>query len=128
MSWNYSGNPASSEVDRIRFMVGDTNEDEPILQDEEIEFLIAEHGDNENALRYNVFVTVATIFARDIKRSLGPQAEDPTERLKFFKDQVAIYRSKLAIAGVSLPSYAYPKIFKKGMHSNPPKSLTKGGG
>jgi hypothetical protein len=120
MSWTYSGNPASSDLDRLRFLCGDTNESEPIMQDEEIQFLITEYGSNENALRYHLFVTVATIFARDIKRSLGPQSEDPTERLKFYNAQVVHYRSKLSIAGISLPKFAHPKVFKRGLQSNPP--------
>jgi tRNA nucleotidyltransferase (CCA-adding enzyme) len=120
MSWSYSGNPANSEVDRLRFLSGDTNAAEPILQDEEIQFLITEYGSNENALRYYLFVQVATVFARDIKRSLGPQSEDPTERLKFFKSQVDFYRSKLTVAGISIPTFAHPKVFRKGMQNNPP--------
>lgn len=120
MSWSYSGDPASNEIDRIRFIIGDTHITEPILQDEEIQYLITEYGSNENLLKYQLFTIVATIFARDIKRSLGPQAEDPTERLRFFKEQLAYYKTKLVVAGVSLPTYAYPKIFRKGMLSNPP--------
>jgi len=40
MSWSYSGNPANSDLDLIRFMVGDTNSIDPELQDEEIQFEI----------------------------------------------------------------------------------------
>ena len=86
MSWNYSGNPASGTVDRLRFLCGDTNEAEPILQDEEIQFLIDEYGLNENTLRY-LFSTVSTIFARDIKRSLGPQSKT---QAKFFSNNLLI--------------------------------------
>lgn len=125
MSWSYSRNPATSELDKIRFLVGDTNPNEPILQDEELQFLIDEYGSNTNMLYYQVFNHVATVFARDIKRSLGPQSEDPTERLKFFRDQTNLYKKKLNIAGISIPKNAYPKIFRKGMQSNPPWPLLK---
>ena len=120
MSWNYSRNPASSALDELRFIIGDTNEAEPIMQDEEITYLITESNGNRNLLLYQGFVRAATIFARDIKRSLGPQAEDPTERLKFFRDQAASYKAKLSTAGISVPAYFYPKTFKRGMQSNPP--------
>lgn len=128
MSWTYSGNPQNSLLDECRFLVGDTNQSEPIMQDEEIQYIISEFGDNQNKLRYELFRHAATIFARDIKRSLGPQSEDPTERLKFFKDQADMYKSKLTGAGLSLPKYAYPKIFRKGMQNNPPWPKPKGGG
>ena len=120
MSWSYSGNPAYSQLDELRFMIGDTSESEPIMQDEELEYLIAEYGHNRNLLLYQVFLRTATLFARDIKRSLGPQSEDPTERLKFFKEQVSYLKSKLTTAGVSIPSYNHPKVFSIGMQNNPP--------
>jgi acetyl esterase/lipase len=120
MSWSYSGNPASSEMDELRFIIGDTNISEPIMQDEELEYLITKYGSNRNLLMYQAFTRAATLFARDIKRSLGPQSEDPTERLKYFRDQANAYKAKLAIAGISVPVYNYPKVFHKGMHSNPP--------
>ena len=118
--WSYSGNPADSLLNELRFIIGDTNEAEPIMQDEELEYLIAEYGANRNVLMYQVFTRTATIFARDIKRTLGPQSEDPTERLKFFRDQAATYKAKVSVSGLSIPAYAYPKVFNKGMHSNPP--------
>ena len=120
MSWSYSGDPTASPVDRYRFLIGDTDPDAPIMQDEEIQFLASEAGDNENKVLYMLFSQAATIFARDIKRSLGPQSEDPTERLRYFNKKAEEYKAKLVSAGLSLPHYASPKIFMKGMDNNPP--------
>lgn len=120
MSWTYSGNPTSSTLDTARFIIGDTNSVEPVMQDEEIQFIIAEYGTNDNLLRHKLFTHAATIFAREIKRSLGPQSEDPTARLKFFTEQAALYKAKLSTAGISLPAYAHPKTFRRGMQNNPP--------
>lgn len=120
MSWSYSGKPANSQLDEMRFILGDTNMSEPVMQDEELEYLITEYGANRNLLLYQSFMRMAALFARDIKRSLGPQSEDPTERLKFFKDQANQYKAKLSIAGISVPAYQHPKAFRKGLHSNPP--------
>jgi hypothetical protein len=91
------------------------------MQDEEIQYIIDTSGSvNENTLLYALFLRAATLFARDIKRSLGPQSEDPTERLRFFEKQAALYKGKLSNAGLSLPKYAHPQIFRVGMHNNPP--------
>ena len=119
MSWNYSGNPLDSKLDECRFLIGDTNENSPIMQDEEIMYLISQAGTNENRLKYLLFSQAATYFSRDIKRSLGPQSEDPTGRLNYFKEQADKYRAILSASGISLPTYEYPKVFHKGMHNNP---------
>lgn len=120
MSFNYSGDPASSTLDECRFLLGDTDENNPILQDEEINYIITQSNSNTVLLRYTLFTQAATIFARAIKRSLGPQSEDPTSRLNFFKSQADYYKAKLSAQGLSVPTYGAPKIFYKGMQNNPP--------
>jgi len=128
MSFSYSGDPSKSTLDECRFLLGDTDESRAIMQDEEINYIIKQAGSNEALLRYHLFTQAATIFAKDIKRSLGPQMEDPTSRLNFFKEQATFYKNKIATAaGISIPAYAYPKIFRKGMHSNPPWNRFRGG-
>lgn len=127
MSFSYSGNPADSQLDECRFILGDTDEAHPIMQDEEIEYMIDTYGANTNTLRYNLFMHAATIFARDIKRSLGPQSEDPTSRLKFFNTQMEYYKKQLVTGSIPTVRYAYPKVFRKGMQSNPPWPAPGGG-
>ena len=120
MSWSYSGNPASGTRDELRFLLGDTNESEPMMQDEELDYLIDARSTNANVLKYEAFSHAATLFAREYKRSLGPQHEDPTERLKYFTSRAEQYRAKAVKSGISLPVYAHPKIFRIGMQNNPP--------
>lgn len=45
MTWEYSGDPTTSAKDEVRFMLGDVNEDDPQLEDEEIDYLLTKHGD-----------------------------------------------------------------------------------
>ena len=121
MSFTYNGDPSESEVAAARFLIGDTDNENPIMQDEEIQYLLDEYGAGtmNDTVRYQLFNRAATLFARDIKRSLGPQSEDPTSRLNFFQKQAEYYRNILATGGVSVPKLSYPKIFRKGMMSNP---------
>lgn len=125
MSWSYSGDPTASVIDKYRFIIGDTDADEPLMQNEEIEYLVGQAGDNENLAAYMLFSQAATIFARDIKRSLGPQSEDPSSRLKYFSAKAEEYKAKLYAAGISLPRYDSPKVFMKGMDNNPPVVRTR---
>lgn len=39
--WNYSGDPSTSELDEVRFLIQDVNSKFQILQDEDIEYLLA---------------------------------------------------------------------------------------
>lgn len=121
MSFSYSGDPSASELDSARFLIGDTNSESPIMQDEEIQYILDTYGAGKttNAVKYQLFNRAATLFARDIKRSLGPQSEDPTSRLNFFKEQADYYKNLVAAGGVSAPRVTYPRIFRKGMMSNP---------
>lgn len=120
MSFSYSGDPSSNKLDECRFLIGDTNSNMPIMQDEEINYIIAQSDSNDALLKYTLFERAATLFARDIKRSLGPQSEDPTSRLEYFKSQASMYKRKLYAKGLSIPNYSHPKVFYKGMQNNPP--------
>lgn len=122
MSFSYSHNPSSSDLDAARFLIGDTDETAPIMQDEEIQYIINTYGNGNftNTVKFQLFDRAATLFARDIKRSLGPQSEDPTSRIAYFKQQAEYYKGLVAAGGVSSAAMAYPKVFRKGMMSNPP--------
>lgn len=40
MTWSYSGDPSTSDLDAVRFHLQDTNTDDQLMQDEEIQFVI----------------------------------------------------------------------------------------
>lgn len=46
MSWTYSGDPANSAADAVRFLVQDTDSARPLATDEEIAWALSEHNDN----------------------------------------------------------------------------------
>lgn len=120
MAFTYSGDPKDSLLDLCRFTLGDTDENDALLNDAEIQFLIDKHGETD-ALWYNLFTVAATTFAKDcVIRSLGPQSENATERLKYYKEQADNFKKKVNSAGISLPTYSRPKIFNVGMQNNPP--------
>lgn len=123
MSWTYSGDPSKSDLDAMRFMLADTDEASPIFTDEELQYLIDAYANNKDMLEYQAFRTAATRFARAIKRSLGPQSEDPSGRLSYYNARAESAKKKLSVKGLSLPKYQYPKVFRKGMMDNPPSKV-----
>lgn len=44
MTWTYSGDPSASNRDAVRFLIGDTVDTSPLLSDEEIAWLLTQHG------------------------------------------------------------------------------------
>lgn len=116
MAWTYSGDPAFSAKDKYRFMLGDTDEEEPVLTDEEIEFVIAEYT-NENVRLYELFDKAAIYFARQIEFKIGPIMEKPHDRLEFFKAKALEYYKKAYGFTTAIPSIkCRPPSFRKGMH------------
>lgn len=72
MSWSYSGNPENSDLDKVRFSIGDTIAGDPLLQDEEINAMIS-GSNNLLAASAACCDAIANLFARKCDRKLGPQ-------------------------------------------------------
>ncbi len=123
MSWSYSGDPSTSPLDEARFTVGDTKESEALFSDEEIQYMV-DHYSSKAALYYHMFLQAATNYSKAIRRTLGPQTEDPSSRTDYFSRMADMYRKEMLVnsssSALSVPRYQYPKIFHKGMQSNPP--------
>lgn len=124
MSWSYSGVPGSSDLDEARFTLGDTDPNDPVFSDEEIDYMVSQYP-SKPARYYYMFIQASIQYAKQIKRTLGPQSEDPTSRTDFFSKMAQRYKEEMMrsqTSGLSVPQYQYPKIFFKGMQSNPPAS------
>lgn len=118
MTWTYSGDPSSREIDSYRFKIGDTVSDEPLLQDEEIQYILTTYT-SENMRLFKLNEAVYLCFIRDVKTVLGPQQMDPTIRQQLAKERMDEYKKKLAMSGT--PTTTCPttdKIFSVGMHTN----------
>jgi hypothetical protein len=70
MAWSYSGDPASSTRDTIRFMIGDTDTSDQLLNNAEIDYYITLHGTNSRIASESARA-VAAKFARNMSRAVG---------------------------------------------------------
>lgn len=70
MVWSYV-NPTTSSKDAVRFRIGDTDKDDPQLQDEEINYLLSL---NSNIIRASVegCKALAAKYAREVSKTVGP--------------------------------------------------------
>lgn len=136
MSWNYSGDPSSSDLDEVRFHVQDTDESDQLLSDEEIEYLIDAWRPIYGSLLWVASIAaekLAAKFAREVNVS-GDGTSVGVEQLQSKYEQLAVslrdeHKARYGASG--LPSaggtlfddYFDPSIkplsFAKGGHDNP---------
>ena len=65
MTWSYSANPsAANPKDIVRFLLGDTNEALPLVQDEEIYFSLSEVNGEPYRTASNVALSLAATFVQ----------------------------------------------------------------
>lgn len=70
MTWSYSGDPANSELDQVRFLVNDTDRDDQLLQDEEIDWAISQQSTVTLAAAL-CLRALANRFSRMVTRKIG---------------------------------------------------------
>lgn len=72
MTWTYSGNPASSDRDAVRFTVGDTDTTDQLITNEEIAYLLTIHN-GVGMASVGAARAIAAKFSRkaDQSRSVG---------------------------------------------------------
>jgi hypothetical protein len=63
MTWSYSGDPAASEKDAVRFLIGDTDTNDQLLSNEEILYTISLTGDVYEAAHDSAYA-IASKFSR----------------------------------------------------------------
>lgn len=89
MVWSYSGDPAANPKDAVRFYLGDTDPDDPQLQDEEILFLVQKFAGNVYLAAADAARGLAGKYSRradkavgDLRLSFSQQAQNYWELAK----------------------------------------------
>lgn len=98
MTWTYTGDPASSSGDAVRFWVGDVTDTTPQLSDEEIAYLLSLTGGNvlqaaiagcvQLANRYSSQVDFAV--ETELRVDLSQRAEAYATRARELREQVKL--------------------------------------
>lgn len=88
MSFTYSGDPLSSLRDEVRFLIGDTNENDAQFSDREIEYLLADESNVYLAAANGAF-SLAAKYARMVDKSVGDLSISYSQRQKHFADLAA---------------------------------------
>lgn len=120
MTWTYSGNPKESLKDYVRFLCGDTDEDMPLLQDEEIQFLLERHKSVTQAAIAACKAIIAKL-SREVDYAIGPERVAARQRVEHYRALLADLVSS-GIKSKAAPSWSTPEMKKRpalfdiGMH------------
>ena len=73
MAWTYSGDPSASSLDAVRFLIGDTDTTNQLLQNAEITFLYSQWNSNAYLAAAHACDALYSKFAAksDYSRSVG---------------------------------------------------------
>jgi hypothetical protein len=83
MTWNYSGDPADSTKDEVRFLVGDTCVTNQLVQDEEIDYALGKFSTPTLAAAL-VLRTLAAKFSRLVTGSVGEVSSNCSDMAKAY--------------------------------------------
>lgn len=109
MTWTYSGDPATNARDSIRFLSGDTDTNDQLLNDEEIAWVNNQLTGSDTATTalynaaYRCCITIASKFSRLADQSVGDLKVSMSQKAKAYRDQAA-YLLELAGREGSTPT------------------------
>lgn len=124
MTFTYSGDPAESDLDQVRFTVQDTNASFPLLTDEEYDFLVAEWMPRYSSLTFVAAVAAANIsrkFVGLVSVSADGVSVNTSELAQRYRDLAMALREEYkleAIGGEIDLTNAQPGRFRMGLHDN----------
>lgn len=133
--FSYSGDPANSDVDELRFLIQDTDPGLPLLSDEELEFLVERWLPRYDSLTYVAAVAAAAIsrkFTGIVTVSADGVSINTADLTSKYRDMAVSLRAEYVAGQIggeidisnimvgSVPDYSIkPLAFGIGLHDNP---------
>ena len=113
--------------DQLRFLVGDTDDDQQMLTDNEIAFLFIQANDNLLLACAEACEAIAAKFARDVNFRFSTMWQDSSDAYDHYIDRAKNFRLS-SERNTGQPIFSYneniadgevPELFWYGMHDNP---------
>lgn len=92
MTWTYSGDPGSRDIDKVRWIIQDIDPNRPLVSDEEILYALRNFGNPEGAAT-EVIRKLIQRFSQTGRVRLGRFEYDPKPLLESLKDVLAQLQS-----------------------------------
>lgn len=90
---------ATSPKDAVRLLIHDTDAADPLLQDEEINYLVAVEGTNLYRIAWRAAEVIAAKFARVVDRSIGPLNDRGSQKQAQYAALACDLRNKMLRSG-----------------------------
>lgn len=97
MSWSYSGDPEASPKDNVRFLIGDTDRDEPLLNDEEIQSFLNKYNQGSLMAAMRCCETIAAKFSRRVSEQVGQVKMEFQQAASGYRAMALDLRRRVAI-------------------------------
>lgn len=99
MSWSYSGDPSTSALDAVRFLIFDTDTTNQLLSNEEINYLLSAENNNVYAAAIRAAMRLSANFGRKGSMSVGDLSIDYGSQATFYSGLVAALRRERVLRG-----------------------------
>lgn len=97
MSWSYSGNPGGSDLDLVRFLIGDTDTNDQQLTDEEINYLLTAYGSPQPAALAAIDGLISK-FSRYANQRTGDISVDWGKIVENYRELARTIRRQMKVA------------------------------
>lgn len=105
MAWTYSGDPSSSDKDKVRFLIGDTDSSDPQLQDEEILWMLSENETIYVAASHCVYGLISKYSRLAQSKSVGDLSISYANRVENYKAVASRLAYLAEVHGSGAPAY-----------------------
>ena len=112
MTWTYSGDPATNARDAIRFLTGDTDTNDQLINDEEIAWTNNQVTGSDTAttalyeVSDRVMVAIASKFSRLADQSVGDLKVDMYQKATNAREQAKLLYAQASREGNTPTPYA----------------------
>lgn len=99
MTWTYSGDPGASDLDQLRFTIGDTDTTDQQLTDEELNYLLTDRGSVAGAAVSALHALIAK-YTRLVDQRTGDIDIKYSQLLQGYRDLLAQITSVGGLASI----------------------------
>lgn len=118
MSFSYSGDPSSSPKDYVRFLIGDTDKDDPILQNEEIQIFLNTYNNGVINASIRCCEQISAKFSRRVNETVGQVKMDFSQAAKAYRDMAMDLRRRLSMEDMTPYAGGISKTDKQNQQLN----------